>query len=212
MAKKKPMTKRRQAEQIEKEKKAKTKKIIIITSIVASVILLTLGIILIATCGGDGNAPKPTTATIDVANYGTIEIKLNSENAPKTVENFIKLAEKGFYNNKSFDSISGGSLSAGKDTNNECASIYGEFKKNGYNDNAISHKKGVISMNRGDDYNSASSSFFILTEDKTEYDGLFAAFGEVVSGVEIVEKIASDMEANPEKVAPTITLVSITRK
>ena len=212
MAKKKPMTKRRQAEQAEKEKKAKTKKIIIVTSIVASIILLTLGIILVATCGKDGNTPQPTTATIDVANYGTIEIKLNSENAPKTVENFIKLAEKGFYNNKSFDSINNGSLSAGSDTKNECASIYGEFKKNGYSDNTISHKKGVISMNRGDDYNSASSSFFILTEDKAEYDGLFAAFGEVVSGMEIVEKIASDMEANPEKTAPIITLVSITRK
>jgi peptidyl-prolyl cis-trans isomerase B (cyclophilin B) len=67
-------------------------------------------------------------------------------------------------------------------------------------------------MNRGDDYNSATSSFFILTEDKPELDGIFASFGEVVSGYEIVDKIAGDMIENPDEQAPTILLVSITEK
>ena len=212
MAKKKPMTKRRREQAAEKEQSAKKKKIIIISIIVAAILLLTLGIVLIATCDSAADSGEVEYyATIDIANYGSVEIKLDYENAPKTVANFIRLAKAGYYNNKTFDSFNNGMLSAGLDTEGANASIYGEFLKNGHQNN-LSHKKGVISMNRGDDYNSAASSFFILTEDKAEFDGLFASFGEVVSGYEIVDKIAGDMIENPDEQAPTILLVSITEK
>lgn len=163
--------------------------------------------------------PNPI-ATMEIENYGTVKIELYPDKAPNTVTNFICLANRGFYNGLTFhrtipdfmiqggDSKGNGSgspkLSNIKDNveQDKEYNIPGEFIANGYTKNNLKHTKGVISMARTDygsanaslatyGYNSAGSQFFIMTEDNTSLDGAYAAFGEVIEGMEVVEKVAN---------------------
>lgn len=128
---------------------------------------------------------------IDLAGYGTITVALDEEAAPETVANFLSLADSGFYDGltiyRAVDGflIEGGAVTGGA---GQAETIRGEFAKNGV-DNPLSHTRGAISMARGEDYDSASSQFFIVQEDSTYLDGSYAAFGYVVSGMEIVDQI-----------------------
>lgn len=192
------------------------KKIILIIAIIA--VILGIGFV------GYGFYKKATTnisnpvATMEVEDYGTIKIELYPEKAPNTVANFIRLANRGFYNgltfhrtmpdfviqggDKSGDGSGSPSLSDIKDDveKDEQYNIPGEFIANGYTQNTLKHAKGVISMARKDysqisslteyGYNSAGSQFFIMTEDSTSLDGLYAAFGQVIEGMDVVEKIS----------------------
>lgn len=133
--------------------------------------------------------------TIEVKDYGKIELELCPNDAPKTVENFVSLASKGFYNGLIFHRIISGFMIQGGDPTGTGMGgpgykIKGEFLANGVV-NKISHKRGVISMARAQDPNSAGSQFFIMHEDGTFLDGQYAAFGYVTSGIEVVDKIAS---------------------
>ena len=133
-------------------------------------------------------------ATINVKNYGTIKILLRDDIAPISVDNFISLANKGFYNGLTFHRVIKGFMiqggcPKGNGTGGPGYTIKGEFLVNGIN-NPLSHKRGVISMARAMDYNSAGSQFFIVHKDATYLDGQYAAFGETVSGIEVVDKIA----------------------
>ena len=133
-------------------------------------------------------------ATINVKNYGTIKILLREDIAPISVDNFISLANKGFYNGLTFHRVIKGFMiqggcPKGNGTGGPGYTIKGEFLVNGVN-NPLSHKRGVISMARAMDYNSAGSQFFIVHKDATYLDGQYASFGETVSGIEIVDKIA----------------------
>ena len=133
-------------------------------------------------------------ATINVKNYGTIKILLREDIAPISVDNFISLANKGFYNGLTFHRIIKGFMiqggcPKGNGTGGPGYTIKGEFLVNGIN-NPLSHKRGVISMARAMDYNSAGSQFFIVHKDATYLDGQYASFGETVSGIEVVDKIA----------------------
>ena len=133
-------------------------------------------------------------ATINVKNYGTIKILLRDDIAPISVDNFISLANKGFYNGLTFHRVIKGFMiqggcPKGNGTGGPGYTIKGEFLANGIN-NPLSHKRGVISMARAMDYNSAGSQFFIVHKDATYLDGQYAAFGETVSGIEVVDKIA----------------------
>ncbi len=135
-------------------------------------------------------------AVITVKDYGTIELELDEGCAPLTVANFIKLAQSGFYDGLTFHRIMDGFMIQGGDpkgngTGGSEEKIKGEFAKNGF-DNPISHVKGVISMARGNDMNSASSQFFITVADATFLDGGYAAFGRVTAGMEVAEQIAKD--------------------
>ena len=136
-------------------------------------------------------------ATIDVKDYGTIELVLYPDIAPETVENFVNLAESGFYDGLTFHRIMTGFMIQGGDpmgngTGGSGNSIKGEFAANGF-DNPLLHDRGVISMARAKDPNSASSQFFIVHEDSERnhmsLDGLYASFGKVVSGMEVVDAI-----------------------
>jgi len=132
---------------------------------------------------------------IEVENYGTIYLDLDGESAPITVNNFIKLAEGGFYDGLTFHRIMSGFMIQGGDPlgNGKGGSeetIKGEFAKNGIK-NPLSHTRGAISMARSNDNNSASSQFFIVHEDSTFLDGSYAAFGYVTDGMDIVDKICS---------------------
>ena len=133
-------------------------------------------------------------ATINVKNYGIIKILLREDIAPISVDNFISLANKGFYNGLTFHRVIKGFMiqggcPKGNGTGGPGYTIKGEFLVNGVN-NPLSHKRGVISMARAMDYNSAGSQFFIVHKDATYLDGQYAAFGETVSGIEVVDKIA----------------------
>ncbi len=132
---------------------------------------------------------------IDVKGFGSIKLELDKEAAPKTVENFENLVSKGFYDGLTFHRIIKGFIIQGGDPNGDGTGgckpeIVGEFKSNGW-DNPISHKRGVISMARTPDPNSASCQFFIVHEDSDFLDGDYAAFGHVVEGIEVVDAIAS---------------------
>jgi len=133
---------------------------------------------------------------IEVENYGTIYVDLDEESAPITVNNFIKLAEEGFYDGLTFHRIISGFMIQGGDpdgngTGGSDETIKGEFSKNGV-ENTLSHTKGAISMARSDNYDSARSQFFIVQEDSNFLDGDYAAFGYVTKGMEIVDKICSE--------------------
>lgn len=135
---------------------------------------------------------------MSVKDYGKINLKLNADVAPITVTNFVNLVNEGFYNNLTFHRIIKDFMIQGGDplhngTGGSKNKIKGEFKVNGVNNN-ISHKKGVISMARSSDFDSASSQFFIVTKDSTFLDGEYAAFGVVTSGLDVVLKI-SDVKA-----------------
>ncbi len=133
-------------------------------------------------------------ADIDIKDYGMITVKLDQSAAPKTVGNFISLAQSGFYDGLTFHRIMKGFMMQGGDpegngTGGAEKTVVGEFSANGHN-NPISHKRGVISMARANDPNSASSQFFIVHEDSEDsLDGKYAAFGHVISGMEVVDKI-----------------------
>ena len=137
-------------------------------------------------------------AQIDVQNYGLIKLELDASVAPITVTNFVDLAKSGFYDGLTFHRIIDGFMIQGGDpdhngTGGSEKSIKGEFSSNGVKNN-ISHKRGVISMARGsNDKNSASSQFFIVHKDSTFLDGEYAAFGMVTEGMEVVDKIVSDI-------------------
>ncbi len=132
-------------------------------------------------------------ATITVEGYGDIKAELYPEIAPNTVNNFISLANSGFYNNLKFHRIIKGFMIQGGDpegngTGGPGYSIEGEFTSNGFA-NSLKHTKGVLSMARAQDPNSAGSQFFIMTGDAQHLDGDYAAFGKVISGLDIVEEI-----------------------
>ena len=134
-------------------------------------------------------------AEIEMANGGVIELELQPDVAPITVENFVSLANKNFYDGLIFHRVISGFMIQGGDPNGICIggpgySIKGEFAANGVK-NDISHKRGVISMARSQNYNSAGSQFFICHADATFLDGQYAAFGAVTSGIEVVDEIAN---------------------
>ena len=132
---------------------------------------------------------------IEMENGGVIEIELYPETAPITVKNFEKLVNEGFYDGLIFHRVINGFMIQGGDPtgtgySGSDESITGEFAANGIK-NDLSHTRGVISMARAFDPNSASSQFFIMHEDAPHLDGQYAAFGKVVEGMDVVDEIAS---------------------
>ena len=135
-------------------------------------------------------------ADIEIADYGTITVELDAKAAPITVENFVALANDGFYDGLTFHRIIYGFMMQGGDPNGNGTGgsenkITGEFSANGV-ENPLSHTRGAISMARAQDPNSASSQFFIVHADSEFLDGQYAAFGYVTEGIEIVDAICED--------------------
>ena len=132
---------------------------------------------------------------ITMENGKTIDIELDPAAAPQTCENFEKLVRQGFYNGLTFHRIIPGFMiqggcPRGNGTGGPGWTIKGEFARNGVN-NPIKHKRGVISMARAMDPNSAGSQFFIMHADAPHLDGDYAAFGHVISGMDVVDEIAN---------------------
>lgn len=133
--------------------------------------------------------------TIKMQNGEQMKVELYPEVAPNTVNNFISLVKKGFYNGVIFHRVIPGFMIQGGDPEGTGMggpkhSIKGEFSGNGFK-NDLKHIKGVISMARTMNPNSAGSQFFIMVEDSPHLDGQYAAFGKVTEGIEVADKIVS---------------------
>ncbi len=131
---------------------------------------------------------------IDIKDFGKIKVELLPDTAPVSVNNFMYLAEKGFYDGLTFHRVINGFMiqggcPKGNGTGGPGWTIKGEFKANGV-DNTIKHKRGVISMARAQNPNSAGSQFFIMHEDAPHLDGMYAAFGRVTEGIDVVDAVA----------------------
>ncbi len=200
------------------KKEKVVKKVILVLTVIAILVVLGLIAFVVNTVIQKNNfVGKNPIAKIEIEGKGTITVELYPEYAPNTVANFIALANHGFYDGLTFhrtipdfmiqggDPNGDGTGSAklsdiGKNSTEEYA-IKGEFIINGYRNNTLKHKRGVISMARSDysslaglatkGYNSACSQFFIMTKDNTSLDGQYAAFGEVKEGMDIVDEISN---------------------
>ena len=162
-------------------------------------------------------------AVIEIENYGTIKLDLYGNVAPITVENFEKLASQGFYNGLTLhriikDFMMQGGCPKGDGTGDSGTDIKGEFLTNNVYTNMVSHVRGVISMARGNEPDSASSQFFIVHKDSPHLDYNYAAFGIVTEGMDVVDRICE--EANPtdsngtiaKENQPIIKSVTVTKK
>ena len=139
------------------------------------------------------NNPK---IQITVRDFGTMTAELYPEKAPLTVANFLSLIEKKFFDGLIFHRvIAGFMLQGGGYTadmqQKECAAIKGEFAANGCRTNNLKHTRGVLSMARTSDPNSASSQFFVMHENAPHLDGQYAGFGKVIEGEDVIDKIAA---------------------
>ena len=158
-------------------------------------------------------------ADIDIADYGVITVQLDQTVAPVTCANFVELAENGFYDGLTFhriikDFMMQGGDPAGNGTGGSENNIVGEFDSNGH-ENGLSHTRGVISMARAQDPNSASSQFFICHADSDFLDGDYAAFGIVTEGLDVVDAVCENAKPTdnngtiPAEDQPVITSVKI---
>lgn len=171
----------------------------------------------LASCGkepADGGSAGPGDGEqeyyyveIKIKDYGTVKVELDATVAPITVDNFVKLANEGFYDGLTFHRIVKGFMIQGGDPlgtgmGGSDETIKGEFTENGV-ENKLSHTRGAISMARSSKYDSASSQFFIVHEDSTFLDGKYACFGYVTEGIEVVDAICDTVkvEADGESVS-----------
>lgn len=143
---------------------------------------------------GAAEGSNNPTVTIKVKDFGEIVVAMEPTAAPNTVKNFMKLANEGFYDGLTFHRVISGFMIQGGDpdgvgTGGPGYSIKGEFNSNGV-ENPLKHTRGVISMARAQSPDSAGSQFFIMHADADFLDGEYAAFGKVISGIEVVDKIA----------------------
>ena len=187
-----------------------------------------------AACGGSDTAEEPNAqesaeqgemeteealplhhVEMTIKDYGTVKLELDPNEAPLSVENFMNLAEEGFYDGLKFHRIIDGfMIQGGANEAVQLEPITGEFSSNGV-ENTISHVEGVISMARTPDPNSATSQFFITVADSTFLDGDYAAFGYVTEGLDICKQIAKDAKpidnngTIPEDEQPVIESVKV---
>lgn len=149
-------------------------------------------------------------ATITIKDLGTIQAELFPALAPNTVNNFISLANQKFYDGLIFHRVIGdfmiqGGCPLGNGTGGPGYSIAGEFESNGFTTNTLAHTPGILSMARSFMPNSAGSQFFIMTSHSPHLDGDYAAFGRVISGMDIIEQIKSiPTNSNDQPLTPVV--------
>lgn len=151
--------------------------------------------------------------TMVIKDYGTIEAELYPHIAPNTVNNFIYLANSGFYDGLTFHRVIKDFMIQGGDPNGDGTggpgySIKGEFTKNKFK-NDLKHTEGVLSMARSQSKNSAGSQFFIMTKEASHLDGQYASFGKVTNGIDIVHEIENSKTGSNDKPVKNIIIESI---
>lgn len=182
-------------------------KILILAALVCIVVIT--GVLLIKPTelhdvnGETENLQGKAYVKITVQDYGDIVLELDADIAPITVSNFCELVENHFYDGLTFHRIISGFMIQGGDpkgngTGGSEKKIKGEFSSNGFA-NGLKHTRGVISMARSADPNSASSQFFIMHQDAPHLDGQYAAFGKVIRGMETVDAICSSVPVTDNK-------------
>jgi peptidyl-prolyl cis-trans isomerase B (cyclophilin B) len=178
-----------------------------LTLFLTAALLVALSLSGCSTKNPAANPPAPTThpvVQIDMQDGSKMVFELYPEYAPQTVQNFVSLAQSGFYNGLKFHRIVKGFMIQGGDPNSNGTggsgkTIKGEFADNGFTQNTLKHTKGVISMARSSSYDSASSQFFIMDGDNANLDGQYAAFGKLTEGEATLDKIADTPVApNPD--------------
>jgi peptidyl-prolyl cis-trans isomerase B (cyclophilin B) len=162
----------------------------------------------------DGKPIRNPIVTIEMDNGGQIAVELYPDKAPNTVANFISLINQQYYDGLIFHRVIPGFMIQGGDpkgngTGGPGYSIKGEFTGNQFN-NDLSHERGVISMARAQDPNSAGSQFFIMAENASSLDGQYAAFGKVVSGMDIVDQIVGSRRDKMDKPMNNQTIRAMT--
>lgn len=164
----------------------------ILTILLSCALLITL-----TACGAKKNKnlyENKTKIAIEIQSYGTIKAEVYPDVAPITVENFLNLVNEHYYDGLTFHRVlkdfmmQGGANNGTKRAVNK---IKGEFQANGI-ENPLKHERGVLSMARGNDYNSATSGFFIVHKTYPSLDGNYAAFGKVTEGLDIVDNICNN--------------------
>ena len=189
-------------------------------AIVGIVILIAVGLILFNPFNSNSNSSDNMSnrqiAVIET-NFGNIVIQLFPDVAPGHVENFVKLARDGFYDGSTFHRVIPGFMIQGGDPNSKDEDRSNDGQGGpGYTINAefsdVPHKRGILSMARAQDPNSAGSQFFIVVKDSNFLDGQYTVFGEVIEGMEVADKIVNvekDGNDNPrEKVTMKVTIRS----
>ena len=195
---------------------SQNKKMIIIASIVVGVIILAIiGGVMVSNSNQssgdklpnqfDGTNPQ---ATIEMENGDKIVVELYPNQAPNTVDNFISLANNGFYDGLNFHRVIEGFMiqggcPLGNGMGDPGYEIAGEFSANGF-ENTLSHEAGVISMGRATPYDSAGSQFFIVHKNSPHLDGNYSGFGKVISGMEVVNEIATTEKKGEAPVEPQV--------
>lgn len=175
--------------------------------------------LLFSGCSNDKELSGKHYVEMSVKDYGVIELELDADVAPITVTNFINLVEDGFYDGLTFHRIVPGFVIQGGDPKGNGSggskeTIKGEFAANGI-ENTIHHTRGVISMARSRDYDSASSQFFIMHEDNEGLDGMYAAFGKVTKGMDVVDKITTISNGDgliDPSIQPVIEYIKVIKK
>ncbi len=177
------------------------KLIAIMLCIAASLCLFSCGSSIESADGPDSS--DPIKVEMSVRDYGKITLELYPDVAPITVKNFVELVSSGYYDGLTFHRIIEGFMIQGGMGGN-ASSIKGEFSANGVENN-LKHERGVISMARTSVPDSASSQFFIVHQTSPHLDGLYAAFGKVIDGMDTVDKIAAvPTDANDAPTTPVV--------
>lgn len=163
--------------------------------ILSAFLILTM-LFMLASCGDSGSSDELNSLApgeepqikVEMADGSTFIIELYPQYAPETVANFVSLVEKGFYDGLEFHRVNSG-LAQGGDAHGQKSvnKIKGEFSSNGFDGNTLKHERGVISMARTNDPDSATSQFFICYTDLPSIDGNYAAFGKVIDGMDVVD-------------------------
>lgn len=160
------------------------------------------------------DSSKHPEVTIEMSNGEIIKVELYPEIAPNTVSNFVSLVQEGYYDGLIFHRVIPGFMIQGGDPEGTGMggpgyTIEGEFAANGI-ENPIVHTRGVISMARSMDHNSAGSQFFIMHEDAPHLDGQYAAFGEVTEGIEVVDEIVMQTRDSNDKPLEPLAMSKVT--
>lgn len=224
----------RQKKELEAQEKLKKTIIIAVCAIVVFIVIVALiyfvpGMIRNNKAAKNNTAPVKTTtvaansdyaqendpiATITMEDGSVMKVQLYPAAAPNTVANFVELANSGYYDGLIFHRVISGFMIQGGDPEGTGMggpgySIKGEFSSNGV-DNGMTHSRGVISMARANDPDSAGSQFFIMHADSPHLDGQYAAFGEVIEGIETVDAIAAVTTDSGDRPTEDVVIKSIT--
>lgn len=184
-------------------------------TVTASIMLALTMLTALSACGNNNTQTKHDKVKVEMQGGGTFVIELYPEYAPETVANFKSLVNDGFYNGLTFHRIVDGFMAQGGDPEGTGMggsekTVKGEFSSNGFKQNTLSHTRGVISMARSNNPDSASSQFFICYDDASFLDGQYAAFGKVVEGMEVVDgflKVERTANSMGEKASPVTPIV-----